>query len=140
MAVKTPKTPKPTPNNPASAPAEVKADVSETVAAPAATETAPPASTEAPPVVASVEEAPLAGAGEAEAAGGFLAPTGDETNLQTGLATFTHTISAQPEKGFCRAGKRWCREPTYVNRADWSPEQWLALTTEPALVVRDLAQ
>lgn len=135
MAAKTSKTtPKPTPDTSAPAPAEVKADVSTTAAAPAAAEVVPPAATEAQPIVAAVEEAPLAGAVEGEAFGDFLPPTGDEENV------VTHTISAVPEKGFSRAGVRWHREPTYVNRADFADDKWEALTNEPNLVVRELTQ
>ena len=48
---------------------------------------------------------------------------------------FTHRITAVPEKGFCRAGRRWYREGTAVNRDDFSDEQWAALEAEPMLVV-----
>lgn len=48
---------------------------------------------------------------------------------------FTHRITAVPEKGFCRAGRRWYREATAVNRDDFSDEQWAAIEDEPMLVV-----
>lgn len=128
------KTAKITPDTSAPAQTETPADVSAPAAAPAAVEAAAPAPVEVEtPIVAAVEEAPLAGAVEGEAFGDFLPPSEEET-------VATHTISAVPEKGFCRAGKRWHREPTYVNRADWDDEKWQALTNEPNLVVRELAQ
>lgn len=134
MPPKTPRNTKPASNTSAPAPAEVKADVSAPAAAPAAAEVAPPVETEAQPIVATVAEAPLAGAGEGETIGDFSPTAGDELSLAT------HTISAVPEKGFCRAGMRWHREPTYVNRADWDDDKWQAMTNEPNLVVRELAQ
>ena len=48
---------------------------------------------------------------------------------------FTHRITAVPAKGFCRAGRRWYREATHVNRDDFSAEDWDALEAEPMLVV-----
>jgi|JI10StandDraft_1071094.scaffolds.fasta_scaffold155962_2 hypothetical protein len=48
---------------------------------------------------------------------------------------FTHRITAVPAAGFCRAGRRWYREATAVNRDDFSDEQWAAIEDEPMLVV-----
>lgn len=119
-------------NTSAPAPAEVKADVSAPAAAPAAVEVVPSVVTEATPVEAAVTEAPLAGAGEGDLVDGLVPPIGDEQNL------VTHAVAAIPDKGFCRAGMRWHREPIYVNQADWSDEQWAALTNEPMLIVTEL--
>lgn len=47
----------------------------------------------------------------------------------------THRITAVPAAGFCRAGRRWYREPTEVNRADFDDAQWAALEAEAMLVV-----
>jgi hypothetical protein len=55
-----------------------------------------------------------------------------------GASLFTHRITAVPEKGFCRAGRRWYREGTAVNRDDFSDEDWEALEAEPLLVVVSL--
>lgn len=47
----------------------------------------------------------------------------------------THRIAAIPAAGFCRAGRRWCREGEEVSRGEFSDEQWAALEGEPLLVV-----
>jgi hypothetical protein len=52
------------------------------------------------------------------------------------IPAITHTVTATPEKGFWRAGRQWHRTPTPVNRADWSDDQWQALTAEPRLLVQ----
>jgi hypothetical protein len=99
---------------------------------PAVTEAAPiePAVTEAAPVEPAVTEAaPVEPAVTEAAPVEPPAPAAPQ---------FTHLITAVPEKGFCRAGRRWYRDATHVNRDDFSAEDWAALEAEPMLVVVSL--
>lgn len=63
------------------------------------------------------------------------APTPEPAPEPTPANRPTHRITAVPAAGFCRAGRRWYREPTEVSRADFDDAQWTALAAEPQLVV-----
>lgn len=61
--------------------------------------------------------------------------TAQATEPTTEQAPATHRITAVPATGFCRAGRRWYREATDVNEADFTADEWAALCDEPMLVV-----
>jgi len=63
------------------------------------------------------------------------APTPEQATDQAPANRPTHRITAVPAAGFCRAGRRWYREGTDVNRGDFDDEQWAALEAEPMLIV-----
>lgn len=115
--------------------AEVQADVSIPAAAPAAVEIAPPVETETA-IVPAMDGSPIEGAGVE----GDEAAQLDAQPAELDEPVVTHSIAAVIDKGFCRAGVRWYREPTYVNRDDWTDEQWQALTSEPMLTVKELTE
>lgn len=80
---------------------------------------------------AAVSEAPQV----AETAAAQIDPPATD---QGAAPVFTHRITAVPETGFCRSGRRWYREGTDVNHGDFDDEQWEALEAEPMLVVVSL--
>ena len=51
---------------------------------------------------------------------------------------FTHRITAVPAAGFWRGDHKWHADGEDINRADFSYEQWEAITAEPLLVVTSL--
>jgi len=106
----------------------------------------PPAAEQAPIEQVATEEAPAADqvtkAGDAPADAAPIEPAVTEAAPVEPSAPaaphFTHRITAVPAAGFCRAGRRWYREATAVNRDDFSDEQWAELLAEPLLVVTAL--
>lgn len=122
--------------------------------APASTETAADVLNSAP-VTAGVESSSSAAATAEtpKAEGTETSPVGGEAKVDESSSSaadqvgadllavgqsFTHEIKAVEQRGICRAGVRWYHEPRLVNRADWTDEQWAALTGERLLIVREL--
>lgn len=121
-----------TQNTSATATPVASADVLATAAAPAAAEAIAPLPAEGATSVGEAQVLPPPG-GEAK--------ENDAASLgaaETGCLMATHEVTAIPHNGFCRAGRRWPAEGTPINRADWTDEQWLALTSEANLIVRAL--
>lgn len=50
----------------------------------------------------------------------------------------THNVRAIPDAGFWRGDHKWHADGEDINRADFSDEQWEAITAEPLLVVTSL--
>lgn len=119
-----------TQNTSATATPVASADVLAKAAAPAAAE-----------AIASQPAEGATSAGEAQVVpplGGIVEGAVVGTLTEEDSPVMTHEIKAIEARGFCRAGMRWFQEGTFVNRDDWSDEQWAALIGEPKLVVRAL--
>lgn len=117
-------------NTSATATPVASADVLVTAAAPAAAEAITPPPAEGATSVGESQVVPPLGDVIEGAVVGELS--------EEDSPVMTHEIKAIEARGFCRAGIRWFQEGTFVNRDDWSDEQWAALTGEPKLVIRAL--